>query len=147
MKKQFKTSEGAFRTYPSDIFITDIDMERLEEVVSTAERSDTLTMLEEELARAIVVPCQNIARDVVTMNSQVRFKDLSTQGEFDMILCYPSASGLEDGRVSVLAPVGAALLGMKVGDEIEWPLPSGRKRSLKVTAVPFQPEATGQFHL
>lgn len=145
--KQFNTSFNDAFKYPKDIFITETDKERIEEIVSNSERSLTLAMLEDELARAIVVSPDNISPLVVTMNSQVRFKDLSSQGEFEVILSYPSKAGLRGGRVSVLAPVGAALLGLKVGDEIEWPLPSGRKRSLKVTAVPFQPEAAGQYDL
>lgn len=147
MIKQMNTSYNDACNYPAEIYITDKDKERLEGICANSERSQTLTMLEDELARAIVVPCQNISPHVVTMNSQVRFKDLSTRAEFEVILSYPSHSELPAGRISVLAPVGAALLGLKVGDEIEWPLPSGRKRSLKVTAVPFQPEAAGQFHL
>lgn len=146
VEQQVTYLQGAFK-HPGDIYITAVDKERIEKVVSDAEPSLNLAMLEEELARATVVSSEHISPDVVTMNSQVRFKDLSSQGEFEVILSYPSESGPRAGRVSVLAPVGTALLGLRVGDEIEWPLPSGRRRFLKVSAVPFQPEAAGQYHL
>ena len=66
----------------------------------------------------------------------------------EVTLVYPSAgSGMGGEGVSILAPIGGALLGLSVGDSIEWPVPGGRSRRLKVTAVHYQPEAEGQLHL
>ncbi|MCO6432330.1 MAG: nucleoside diphosphate kinase regulator [Deltaproteobacteria bacterium] len=132
---------------PKAIYITEKDLIRLERVLELAGPSSESEMLEEELLRATVVPSGEVPPDVVTMNSRVRFKDLTSDEESELTLCYPKDADLERGKISVLAPVGAALLGLKSGDEIEWPLPSGKTRVLKITDVVFQPEAAGQLHL
>ena len=132
---------------PNTIYITEKDLERLEVVISVARRSPNIDMLEEELARATIVPSEEVPSDVVTMNSRARFKDTKTGEEMEFTLSYPQQADIAEGRISVLAPVGSALLGLRVGDEIDWPLPSGGTRSLQITSVVFQPEATGQFHL
>jgi regulator of nucleoside diphosphate kinase len=81
------------------------------------------------------------------MNSVVSFEDLETGQRSEVTLVYPSASSGTEGRVSIFAPIGSALLGLSVGDSIEWPVPGGRSRRLRVTAVRYQPEAEGQLHL
>jgi regulator of nucleoside diphosphate kinase len=73
--------------------------------------------------------------------------ELETGKESEVTLAYPSDANLEKGRVSILAPVGAALIGLRIGDEIEWPLPSGKHRTYRITSVLFQPEAEGHYHL
>ena len=84
-----------------------------------------------------------IPADVITMNSTARFMDETSGKEFELTLVYPDDALMSsDGTVSVLAPVGSALLGLSVGQAIEWPLPGGRKMSLRVLAVTYQPEAT-----
>lgn len=92
-------------------------------------------LLEEELARASVVPQQKLPPDVVAMGSRVKFRDLDTGSEFIVTLVYPQDASVDANRVSVLAPVGAALIGLKVGQSIEWPLPRGAKRRLSVVSV------------
>lgn len=129
------------------IYITEIDAERLEHVLGGTSRSVTIDLLEDELSRAIIVPANEIPADVVTMNSIVRFQDCSTGEEFQYTLTYPSEAKIEEGKVSILAPVGAALLGLSVGDTIEWPMPTGKARTLKLIEVLFQPEAQGRFDL
>jgi regulator of nucleoside diphosphate kinase len=81
------------------------------------------------------------------MNSLVSFEDLETGERSQVTLVYPSATSGTEGRVSILAPIGSALLGLSVGDAIEWPVPGGRSRRLRVTAVHYQPEAEGQLDL
>lgn len=103
--------------------------------------------LETELSRADVVAPTEIPPDVVTMNSRARFVDEDTGEEMELTLVYPRDADLSRGRVSVLAPVGAALLGLSVGQSIEWPLPRGGTRRLRVSAVVYQPEAAGDYHL
>jgi regulator of nucleoside diphosphate kinase len=129
------------------LYLTQKDFERLENILPTVPESDNILKLEEELARAVVVPSDQIPADVVTMNSRVRFFDESDGREMTVTLVYPSQADASAGKVSVLAPVGSALLGLSVGQSIEWPLPDGRKKILSIKEVLYQPEAAGDLHL
>lgn len=91
--------------------------------------------LEEELDRAEIVPDASMPKDVVTMLSDVVYEDLDTGKVARIRLAYPSDADLENGRLSVLAPVGSALLGLKVGQTIRWPLPNGRTGRLRVSRL------------
>lgn len=133
------------------IFITEYDLARLEELldkVSAEESRDSkhLKELEDELLRAEVVEPRDIPADVITMNSQVCLKDLDSGEELLYTLVFPGDARLEDNRISILAPVGTALLGYRVGDTIKWKVPGGIRR-LKVKKILYQPEAAGDFHL
>lgn len=92
-------------------------------------------MLSGEIERAEVVANDEIQGDVVTLNSAVRFEDRSTGRERDVTLVLPAEAAPLEGRISVLAPVGAALLGLRVGQSIQWDLPNGRTTELLVRAV------------
>ena len=134
----------------SDIVLTATDERRLAQLLQAKANElerNTLELLEGELQRATIVDSSQIPADVVTMNSVVSFEDLETGQRSEVTLVYPSASSGTEGRVSILAPIGSALLGLSVGDSIEWPVPGGRSRRLRVTAVYYQPEAEGQLHL
>jgi regulator of nucleoside diphosphate kinase len=99
--------------------------------------------LEEELDRAEVVAPERVPADVVTMNSEVRLKDLDTGKVMVYRVVYPNTRPTDSADpVSVLAPLGTALLGYRAGDVIEWPVPRGTRR-LKVLDVVFQPESAG----
>lgn len=132
---------------PETIFITERDLERLEQILTRVQHSTNIKALADELERATVVSSEAIPPDVVTMNSRITFRELDTGKESEVTLVYPSEANLEKGKVSILAPVGAALIGLRVGDEIEWPLPSGKHRTYRITSVLFQPEAEGHDHL
>lgn len=99
--------------------------------------------LENELARAIVVPPEQIPKDVVTMNSRVVFEDETTGERREVTLVYPAHADIGAGKISILVPVGSALLGLRIGQSIDWNLPSGQRRRYRVIAVPYQPEAAG----
>ncbi|WNG57680.1 nucleoside diphosphate kinase regulator [Archangium gephyra] len=132
------------------IIVTETDLERLQRVIeqSSGGRNATLAeMLDLELARAEVTSSQKIPPDVVTMNSTVVFEDEESGARREVTLCYPWDARSDEGRVSVLAPVGSALIGLSVGQSIDWPMPGGRTRTLRIVAVPYQPEAAGHFHL
>jgi regulator of nucleoside diphosphate kinase len=134
----------------SDIVLTATDERRLAQLLEAKAHElepSTLELLEGELARARIVEPSQVPSDVVTMNSVISFEDLETGHRSEVTLVYPSATSGTDGRVSILAPIGSALLGLSVGDSIEWPVPSGHSRRLRVTAVHYQPEAEGQLHL
>jgi regulator of nucleoside diphosphate kinase len=94
-----------------------------------------------ELSRAAVVDSCRVPPDVVTMNSRVLFEDQSTGGRRDVTIVFPQQADASINRISVLAPVGTALLGLAAGQSIVWPFPDGRSRSLRVVKVIYQPEA------
>jgi regulator of nucleoside diphosphate kinase len=95
--------------------------------------------LEHELARAQLVTKQDIPADIVTMNSLVQVFDLELGDEYSFTLSWPHEANISENRINVLAPLGMALLGSRVGQEIEWPLPDGNCR-LRVDEILFQPE-------
>ena len=128
------------------IYVTEVDLQRLERIVESSS-SPTLELLNDEISQATVVRSEDVPPDVVTMNSRVKFLDLDSGEEVEVTLVYPGDADVPSGKISITAPVGAAVFGLSVGDEIEWPVPSGKKRRLKVTAVLFQPEAVGRFDL
>lgn len=101
--------------------------------------------LEAELARAEIVPPSEVPPDVVTMNSTVRFRIESSSGEFFLTLVYPKDVDPKGGTISILAPVGSALLGLSKGDEIEWPNPGGRILRVRIEDVLYQPERAGDL--
>jgi len=133
------------------IYITEFDKERLEELIAVAEefgghnRKD-LNMLAEELDQALVVSPRDIPPDIVTMNSKVVLRDLNTSESNTYVIVFPKDANIEAGYLSVLAPVGTAILGYAKGDVVEWSVPSGR-RSISIEEVLYQPEAAGDFHL
>jgi regulator of nucleoside diphosphate kinase len=131
------------------IVVTDVDAERLRttlEAHSTARDEPLVERLLDELDRATVVPACAVPADVVTMNSRVAYRDHDSGDLRTVTLVYPHEADSAQGRLSVVAPVGAALLGMRVGQRITWPLPGGRTRTLEVVAVTWQPEAAGDFN-
>jgi regulator of nucleoside diphosphate kinase len=138
--------ETAMRTdLDNAIVITDHDLQRLLPIL---EQSDTPAseLLDWELHRATIVEQRRVAPDVVTMNSEVVYEDFATGGRRTIRLVYPKDADASRGRISVLAPIGCALLGLRVGQDIEWQLPAGR-RHVFVVEIPYQPEARGDFHL
>ena len=96
-----------------------------------------------ELDRAVVVGREELPPDVVTMHSCVTFEDLRNGTMREVVLVYPSAADATAGKLSVLAPIGAALLGLRVGDTIEWPLPDHRTAKIKILSV-AQPRLAGE---
>ncbi len=121
------------------------DVRRLEALLAQAGEalSASAAKLEDEIVRADVREPAAIPADVVTMNSQVECRDESDGQTRVLRLVYPNDADSSEGRVSVLAPVGAALIGLSVGQSIDWPLPGGRTTKLTVTKILYQPEAAG----
>ncbi|NIY47441.1 nucleoside diphosphate kinase regulator [Cedecea colo] len=130
------------------IIINDLDAERLDRLLEQPQYA-TLPVaqaLNAELDRAEMCSPEKIPADVVTMNSRVKFRDLSSGEEHVRTLVYPANLTDSDTHLSVMAPVGAALLGLRIGDTINWVLPNGSQTNLEVLALEFQPEAAGEFH-
>jgi regulator of nucleoside diphosphate kinase len=129
------------------IVLSSLDLKRLEALLDTmspaeAERHEALAA---ELVRAQVVEPASMPADVVTMNSRVTFEDEAAAESTTLTLVYPAAAGAA-GTISILAPVGSALLGLTKGQHIEWPTPDGRGRRLRVLDIVYQPEAAGDLH-
>ncbi|BCS52805.1 nucleoside diphosphate kinase regulator [Geobacter sp. SVR] len=133
------------------IFITDFDLERLEELIETTSRNSSrdgryLHELEQELTKAEVVTPAGIPPDVITMNSRVCLRDMESGEDLIYTLVFPGDADLENNRISVLAPIGTAMIGYRTGDTITWQVPGGTRR-FKVRKVLYQPEAAGDYHL
>ena len=106
------------------IFITDQDYHRLQSLVASID-SEAADALEEELSRAHIIAQKDVTKDIVTMNSLVKFLDESTGHTQEMALVFPKDANLDAGRISILAPIGTALLGLKIGASIDWKVPNG----------------------
>ncbi len=124
------------------------DLERLETLLDAlpAVNSESKNALLEELGRAEIVEATDIPPTVVTMHSKVRFEMDDPHEEFCLTLVYPK--GVTDGsdQISVLTPIGTALLGLSVGSEIDWPRRDGQISRVRVLDVLYQPERAGDFH-
>jgi regulator of nucleoside diphosphate kinase len=128
-----------------NIIMTAADHEELSYAIAAAgklsERGRAeMRGLEAELARAEIVKAKDLPSDVITMNSRAELLDLETGERMDFTLVFPSDANIEADKISILAPLGTAMLGYRVGDEFEWHVPYGIRR-LKVAHVYFQPEA------
>ena len=132
------------------IFITAFDKKRLDELIAVAREfgehaRDDLDDLATELARAKLVKSTKVPPNVVTMNSKVILHDLDTSEELKYCLVFPNEADIDSGAISILAPVGTAILGYREGNVVEWPVPS-RKRRIRIEKILYQPEAAGDFH-
>ncbi|MFA5388309.1 MAG: nucleoside diphosphate kinase regulator [Candidatus Omnitrophota bacterium] len=132
------------------IYITDNDMRRLRELIIVArefgkEDEIYLQKLENELDKGKVVKSQEVPSNVITMNSEVYLRDLNTKEKITYRLVFPYLADADKGWVSILAPIGTALLGYSVGDIVEWKVPAGAAK-LKVEKILYQPEAVGDYH-
>ncbi|WP_088142961.1 bifunctional GNAT family N-acetyltransferase/nucleoside diphosphate kinase regulator [Achromobacter xylosoxidans] len=127
----------------TDIYITEIDKARLKSLIEL-EQGPTIVELEHELERAIIVKPQQVARDVVTMNSRALLQ--LDDEEMEVALVYPEDADSSTGKFSVCSDVGAAILGYQEGDTVDWRI-SDRTRRIGIRKVLYQPEAAGDFHL
>lgn len=129
------------------ITISSLDLERIEELLASASfrKLPGLDALLGELNRAKVVDPEEVPADLVTMNSTVVVLDEESNLQSELTLVYPN-SPQPANPVSVLAPVGSALLGLSVGQSISWPLPNGRELRLRVLDIKSQPEASGLYY-
>ncbi|MGQ9424777.1 nucleoside diphosphate kinase regulator [Gilvimarinus sp. F26214L] len=132
-----------------NITISTLDAERLENLLDSLPGNafPGKQALEDELARADVVEPRDVPPTVVTMNSTVRFNVVSSDEEFELTLVYPKDVDASGKTISILAPVGSALLGLSQGDEIEWPSPGRRGViTVRIGEVLYQPERAGEYH-
>ena len=133
------------------IYITEVDLERLRELVGVARSCSELDQgrlaeLQAELNRASVATIEDVPPNIITMHSQVRIRDLVTGQDTILTLVYPRGVDLEHGKISVMSSVGIALLGCQAGDILDLQVPDGVRR-VQIVEVAYQPEAAGHFHL
>jgi len=120
------------------LVVSRLDYARLEALLDAQPSADA-GGLRTELARAQLVDAQDVPGDVIAMNSTARFRDEGSGQEHEITLVYPQDAGNGAGSVSILAPVGSALLGLRVGHAIDWPMPGGHSARLRVLSVSRQP--------
>lgn len=133
-----------------EIIITSLDQGRLAALLNSATIQqgpdrDRLAELRSEIERAVIVEPGDVPANVATMRSRLRVLDLGTGERHEYELVYPNEADITKGLISILAPIGTALLGFRAGDTVEWPVPSGT-RKLKIEAVLYQPESAGDLH-
>lgn len=128
------------------ITITEKDLLRIRHVLSF-QKSDEFENLELELERARIISDNEVPNDLVTMNSRVKFLNVNDNREMIVTLVYPSDANFSEGKISVLASLGSALLGLRVGQEINWIFPDGKTKALRILEVIYQPEANEHWHL
>lgn len=130
------------------ITLSRLDVDRIEALLDTPALRDSATAerLHAEFDRANIVEPGALPGDVVSMNSSADCVDEGSGKHHSLTLVYPKDADADAGRISILAPVGSALLGLRVGQSIDWPGHAGRTLRLKVTAIHFQPEAAGKLH-
>ncbi|MBE3662343.1 nucleoside diphosphate kinase regulator [Vibrio navarrensis] len=134
-------------TNKPSIIVSTLDMDRISTLLEKATQwSVELEKLEDELDRATVMASSEMPSDVVTMNSTVRFKFVGSDNSMEKTLVYPDqVRSSED--ISIFAPVGSALLGLSVGQQLTWPMPGGQEKTIEIIDVVYQPERAGDFHL
>ncbi len=126
----------------TNLIMTEMDYQKLLGLVRHS-NSAISEMLEEELSRASIVPVGSLPADVVSMNSKIKFVDLETGKESVVTLVFPHEASVDENKISVMTPVGAALIGLRVGQTIDWTFPNGKTKEIKVVEVIYQPEAAG----
>ena len=129
------------------LLLSRLDSERIDALLEQPVAHGINTQaLQAELARAEIVEPDQMPGDVITMNSTARFRDEDTGDERELTLVYPKDADGSPDKVSILAPVGSALLGLRIGATIQWPVPGGRTIRLRVLSIQYQPEAAGELH-
>ncbi|MBY0468587.1 MAG: GreA/GreB family elongation factor [Burkholderiaceae bacterium] len=101
--------------------------------------------IEDILENSALVPSREVGPDVVTMYSQVLLQDNRSGQRNTLTLCYPADAEPAVGFVSVLSPVGSALLGLRVGSMARWSTPAGDEKAAEILAILFQPESSGDY--
>ena len=127
-------------TSPPPIIVASEDYARLVHLVAHVDATAVAEQLETELERARVAPRCDVPEDVVVMNSEFEYEDVATGQRRRLRLVYPHEADSNTSRVSILAPLGCALLGLRVGQEIDWHMPGGLRR-IRVLSVIDRPGA------
>lgn len=150
--KPFGTPNGfLMHNIMKKVTLTKNDYTRIYKAITDAKNSKTINSNEaekllSELSKAEIVPSEKIDKDVVTMNSEVKLFFENTQKEQSFKIVYPQDANLKENKISIFSPIATALIGYKIGDEIEWIVPGGMTK-IKIVDLIYQPEAAGDFDL
>ena len=130
------------------ITLSSLDVDRIEALLAAIPASafPGKADLQAEIDRADIIAPENMPSDVVTMNSVVKFAITESGKEFVLNLVYPRDMDGSADKVSIFAPVGSALLGLAVGDQLAWPGPGGKPMTVRVEQIVYQPESAGELH-
>lgn len=130
------------------ITVSGLDYDRLMSLLDSVANQNlpSAEALEMELDRAEVIDPDKMPANIITMNSTAIVSD-NSGNKRRLTLVYPRDANFEEGKISILAPVGVAILGLSVGQSIDWALPNGENIKLKVIAIEYQPEAAGEMHV
>ncbi|NKE68497.1 transcription elongation factor GreAB [Ramlibacter sp. RBP-2] len=121
--------------------LTALDSARLRKMAGSGSQPE----LDELLDEAEVIDSREVAPDIVTMYAQVEVEDIGSRSRRTLVVCYPADAEPARGFISVLSPVGLALLGLPVGAVARWQAPGGIESAARVAAILFQPEASGDY--
>lgn len=116
---------------PPSIVISIEDFQKIKSIISYSENKNA-DLLAEELDRAELVMADYLPNDVVAMNRKVKFADLETDKEQTVILVYPEEADIAENKISILSPIGSALIGLRVGQIIEWPVNDSKTKRIQV---------------
>ncbi len=135
----------------TQLHITNLDYQRLQTLISQLknekrEELQYLETLEKELLKASKIEPRKITPEVITMNSEVEVIDTDTGKIMVVKLVYPQVADFRNYRLSVLSPLGSALIGYREGDVIEYEVPAGKKK-VRIGKILYQPEANGEFNI
>ncbi|SDV09631.1 nucleoside diphosphate kinase regulator [Pseudomonas mucidolens] len=134
-------------TAPS-IILTRLDVQRLEHLIDRlGDEFPGVEALQAELDRADVVGHDEVPATVVTMNASVHCREQGSGKDYHLTVVYPKDANADAGKISILAPMGSALLGLQVGQHIDWPAPGGKTLKLELLSVEGQPKDGGAFPL
>ena len=133
------------------VTLTKNDYTRIYKAITDAKNSKTINSNEaekllSELSKAEIVPSEKIDKDVVTMNSEVKLFFEKNKKKQSFKIVYPQDANLKENKISIFSPIATALIGYKIGDEIEWIVPGGMTK-IKIVDLIYQPEAAGDFDL
>jgi len=143
--------EEIMTTTQRKIYITDADYKRLRALLSAynfqnEKHRKFLNNLQRELDRATIVASEDIPEDIVAMHSQFILTDLDNGETMECSLVFPGNADFDKNKISILAPVGTAVIGCRVKDIVDFEVPAGRTR-LRIDAIMYQPEAAWDLHL
>jgi regulator of nucleoside diphosphate kinase len=130
--------------------LTSIDYDRLSYMAQRPSyrgvHSEQITALAQHIQSSKVIPADKTPRNLVTMNSRIKARDVETGEVEAYTIVYPESADIQTGRISALSPLGRALLGRRVGQTVEVVAPIG-VRTIKIDRILYQPEAAGHFEL
>ncbi|HHG3228572.1 TPA: nucleoside diphosphate kinase regulator [Vibrio parahaemolyticus] len=127
----------------NSIYISSLDMNRITALLDKMPNiAAELVELEAELDRATVLEPEEMPSNVVTMNSTVEFKFSGEERTMTKTLVYPSELKSSDD-ISIFAPVGSALIGLSVGQKLDWPMPNKQVKTIEIVDITYQPERCG----